>query len=312
MSDTEHPRDYQLDAYNLILLSRRAQTGQTSCPTDPDGALCLGQDAVGRRDGCIRPGKGEPPLFIVDNLELVEQAIATFESRELMVGVIQGQHEKTDFAARVQIATAQTLAARIKRHRSKFELYQFGLKVIDKCHVCYASRDALAEIYPGVPLVGLSATPFSRNLGRFYTGIIQTATTNDLIERGYLTPLAVYSHDAPDMAAVPIGANGDWQAKQTGEKYTPRLIGDIIETWREQAGDLSTITFSADVARSRRMERMFRSAGVEAVHIDGYGGSDADKQRRRGSSRTSSAARSRCCATSVSQPKALTPVSPSA
>jgi len=56
--------------------------------------------------------KGGRVWFIVDNLELVGQTVDVFEGAGLDVGVIQGNHEKTDYRKDIQIVTAQTITRR--------------------------------------------------------------------------------------------------------------------------------------------------------------------------------------------------------
>ena len=46
---------------------------------------------------------------------------------------------------------------------------------------------------PTVPFIGLSATPWSRGLGRFYDDLIVAARTDDLIREGFLSDFVAYA-----------------------------------------------------------------------------------------------------------------------
>jgi hypothetical protein len=48
-----------------------------------------------------------------------------------------------------------------------------------------------------------------------------------------------------------------------------RLVGDIVEHWREAASGKRTIVFAVDVAHSKSIVERFRDAGVPAEHVDG-------------------------------------------
>jgi DNA repair protein RadD len=52
-------------------------------------------------------------IFVVPRISLIEQTVAAFEREGVWnIGVIQGQHFRTNLDAPVQIASAQTLARR--------------------------------------------------------------------------------------------------------------------------------------------------------------------------------------------------------
>ena len=83
--------------------------------------------------------KGKRPLFTVPDITLVEQTLKSFNRVGIHdVGIIQAQHERTDWEAQVQIASVATLIRR--------ELPDVDLIVIDECHVNYSK---LLEIMDG-------------------------------------------------------------------------------------------------------------------------------------------------------------------
>ena len=54
-----------------------------------------------------------------------------------------------------------------------------------------------------VPFVGLSATPWSKGLGKFYEELIVASTTKDLIAAGILSPFRVFAPSASRSLAGP-------------------------------------------------------------------------------------------------------------
>ena len=224
--------------------------------------------------------KGNRCLFVVDSLELVDQAIEAFQAMGLGVGVIQGHHWMTDYTHMVQVCTAQTLAARLKREREQLEGYEVGLVVHDEAHVQHSIRDEMAAMYPHAPVIGLSATPFAKGMGKFYDDLIIAIPMADLIEQGYLCPFKVFAPSEPDLKGVPTGTNGDYHAESASQKYTPSLIADIVKTWKKHGAGRPTIGFACNVAHSKELAKQFQQAGINAAHIDGYGGSDEHKAHR--------------------------------
>ena len=101
-------REYQLDALNELRNGIRAKTGP-QCLMLPTGA---GKTTVA---SAMKQGvqeRGKRAFFVVDSLELVDQAVERFVADGLDVGVIQGQHEMTNYRCPIQVATIQTLRSR--------------------------------------------------------------------------------------------------------------------------------------------------------------------------------------------------------
>ena len=213
--------------------------------------------------------KGKRAFFVVDSLELVEQAVARFEADGLEVGVIQGQHELTNYAKPVQVCTIQTLRARWDRI---CEAFRPDLLVIDECHVLHKDHVRIIQecVKAGVPVIGLSATPFRKGLGLVFERLVVTATLRSLTEQGYLVPALCYAPSVPDLTGVKSNG-GDWVEDALAEVMgDAKLIGDVVENWCRLAEGRQTIVFGCNVAHSRELARQFSLAGVRAAHVDGY------------------------------------------
>lgn len=116
--------------------------------------------------------KNKRGVFICDRIQLVEQTIEKFEQVGLSCGVIQGIHEKTNPSAPIQVASIQTLS------RRKMML-DFDFAIVDEAHTHYDSLTKMMEAYNNVPFIGLSATPYSKGLGKYYSKLIVPITTRN-------------------------------------------------------------------------------------------------------------------------------------
>lgn len=221
--------------------------------------------------------KGKKAFFIVDSLELVDQAARRFLEDGMWVGVIQGDHIMTDYAAPVQVATIQTLK---RRWNQMPDSVRPDLLIIDEAHVLHQAHEDIIKWCKdnGVPVIGLSATPFRKGLGKIFDRLVVTITTAELMEAGYLCPARCYAPNIPDLKGVKTNSSGDWDAEAVAEIMGDNgLMGDVVEQWLKLAEGRQTIVFGSNVAHSRALCDRFRQVGIEAAHIDGY---DSDKQGR--------------------------------
>jgi len=206
--------------------------------------------------------KGRKPVFIVDRISLVDQSVAHLEAVGLTVGVIQGDHYQWNPRADVQVASIQTIARR--------NMPDMGFCIIDEVHCLHKAHIKLIESYNNIPFIGLSATPFSKGLGKYFTNLVVGATTEQLTDEGFLVPAVVYAPSTPDLSGVKIVA-GEYHQGQLYEAVDkPKLVADIVETWLKLGQNRQTICFATNVAHSKHIEREFVRAGVKAVHIDAY------------------------------------------
>lgn len=214
-------------------------------------------------------------LFIVDSLELVEQAASKFRSLGLGVGVIQGDHWQTNYAAPIQVATIQTL-----RSRWEYLNLEASVVMIDECHVIHKMHEEIIEECKakGIPVIGLSATPFRKGLGKIFDKLVIGATTAELVKLGYLVPARCYAPFIPNLTNVRKAASGDWHEDALGEFMgDAKIVGDIVTNWKLLGQNRQTLVFACNVAHSKAIRDAFRRAGITAEHIDGY---DKDIEKR--------------------------------
>ena len=98
--------------------------------------------------------KGNAVIFTVPALSLVDQTVAGFESEGIdCIGVMQGQHPKTDPSQPVQVCSVQTLARR--------QTPNAAIVIVDEAHQMHKSvlKWMTDPEWARVPFIGLSATP---------------------------------------------------------------------------------------------------------------------------------------------------------
>lgn len=207
--------------------------------------------------------KGKRIVFTVPALSLVDQAVQDFWAEGIRdVGVIQGQHMRTDWSRPVQVASVQTLMRR--------ELPNADLVLIDEAHrwFNFYGKWMLEPAWRARPFIGLSATPWTRGLGRYFDDLIIAATTSDLIEQGYLAPFRVFAPSHPDLSDVRTVAGDFHEGDLSQAMNGGSLVADIVETWRRLGENRSTFCFAVDRAHAKTIQQRFIAAGVCAEYID--------------------------------------------
>lgn len=214
--------------------------------------------------------KGKRVAFVANRVELVGQASRRFFKSGIDHGVIQGENSRC-LDSPVLVCSIQTISRR--------GLPDVDLIVIDEAHGCAGSREyrELIRKHNALPIIGLSATPFAKGLGRHHDGIgelfedmVQAATIRDLIERGHLVDCDIYAPSEPDLSGVKIVA-GDYNEQQLGVAVDrPALIGDIVSHWNRLGRDKQTVCFATNIAHSKHIIDQFRASGIAAEHLDCY------------------------------------------
>jgi superfamily II DNA or RNA helicase len=112
----------------------------------------------------------------------------------------------------VLVASVQTYWSRVMRHK-RMEPPVADLIIVDECHHIRAHTwHEIIRSYPGVPLIGLTATPCrgdGRGLGEVFDVIVECPQVPELIKLGFLVATKTYAPPAPDLRGVGVQA-GDY------------------------------------------------------------------------------------------------------
>jgi superfamily II DNA or RNA helicase len=209
--------------------------------------------------------KGRRVIFTVPAIELVDQTVREFYAEGIRdVGVIQADHPMTDATKPVQIASVQSLQRRM--------IPEADLVIIDEAHRSFAfiGEWMSREDWAAVPFIGLSATPWSRGLGKLYDDLIIAATTGELIERGFLAKFRVFAPSHPDLTGVRTVA-GDYHEGDLAEAMGKgTLTADIVTTWQALGDNRPTLCFAVDRVHAATLKAQFETAGVPCGYVDCY------------------------------------------
>ncbi len=219
-------------------------------------------------ENCYNSGKRA--LFICDRIELINQTSDRLLSDGIKHGVIQADHIRKNLNYNIQVCSIQTLARR--------EKINADMIIIDEAHTLHKAHIDIIKENQNIPIIGLSATPFAKGLGKHFDKMIVGATTKQLIELGFLCKPKVYAPSEPDLEKIKVVA-GDYDMQELEEKTnTPKLVGDIVEHWFKLGFGKPTIVFAVNIAHSKNIVAEFVKGGVNAVHIDAYTDNDDRKE----------------------------------
>jgi superfamily II DNA or RNA helicase len=218
----------------------------------PTGA---GKTYMGLRICAEALAKGKRAVFICDRKTLINQTSAVADSYGMPLhGIIQADHPKFAIHRAFQIASAQTIAARGM-------VDNFDVVVVDEAHTLYAPVTDFVQATKAA-VIGLSATPFTKGLGKIYDRVINAATMHELTQAKILAPLRVLSCTRANMEGAKT-SNGEWTQKAAEERGLA-IVGDVVLEWMKHADNRKTIVFGPTVAHCDEMVRQFRAAGVNA------------------------------------------------
>ncbi len=253
-------RDYQEEAVSQIrhLIASGCRRIMLQMPT--------GAGKTATAASIIRSalGKDKRVNFTVPALSLITQTIQSFNRDGIDdIGVMQGQHEMTDRSAAVQVCSVQTLARRY--------IPNADLAMIDEAHVVFDlyKRWFKSDEWKDIPIIGLSATPWTKGLGKLYDELVIGTTTQQLIDKEYLSKFRVFAPSKPDLENIKTIA-GDFDLNELGNTMNKaHLVADIVETWIKRGEDRPTLCFAVNRAHAANICDSFNKAGIPAAYVDG-------------------------------------------
>jgi DNA repair protein RadD len=209
--------------------------------------------------------KGKRVIFTVPKLSLIDQTVERFSEEGIRaIGVVQGYHPDTDAAQPVQVCSIQTLRRR--------KLPEADLVLIDEAHEVHDFHREWMEKpeWKNIPFVGLTATPWTRGLGKLYDDLLMPTTTTELIQKKFLAPFRVFAPSHPDLAGVKTVA-GDYHEGQLSAVMSKKeLTADVVKTWLEKGEDRPTLAFCVDLAHARKLQEQFEASGVACGYVDAF------------------------------------------
>ena len=208
--------------------------------------------------------RGSKVWFLVDRQILVNDMSAKLASFGIDHGVLMSGHWRWDQSKPVQVVSIQTAE---KRGWAD----DIDLLITDEAHANMRRAFlAFIEKSPKTKVIGLTATPFQKDMGRVYQAVINPTSTNRQIEEGHLVPLRIFQCLQADMTGAKTIA-GEYSDSVVAERGR-QIIGDIVSTWKEKTievfgGPVKTIVFTADIAHGADVCAGFAAAGFDFRQI---------------------------------------------
>lgn len=196
--------------------------------------------------------KGNRVNFVVDRLSLISQTSETFDRYGLPHGVIQSAHPRYMPSALGQVCSIQTITRRGWPSSS--------LDIFDEAHVLHAAHKSRIQSKSGI-VVGLTATPFTKGLGKWFEAVVNVTTTRRLIEAGWLAPYRIFSCAEPNMDGVAVKSTGEWDEKQASSRAL-QVVGDVVKEYLEHGQGRKFICSAVDTAHVDELARQFLAAGI--------------------------------------------------
>lgn len=242
------PRDFQNTAHEKLRQGARdGHRCQVIMAPTGGGKTFLGMRII--HEALL---KNKRAVFVCDRTTLINQTSAVADSYGLGAhSIIQSGHWRYDLRMPFQIASVQTLARR--------SWPDADVIVIDEVHAQYAAWvDHIQNTKAAV--IGLSATPFSKGLGRLFSNLINAATMHELTQSGVLVPMRVMSCTKINMEGAET-SGGEWKESAAAARGM-EIVGDVVTEWQKYAENRKTIVFGATIAHCEEMARQFNESSI--------------------------------------------------
>lgn len=193
-------------------------------------------------------------LFLVHRKELCSQITSTFQAG----GV--------DFKL-CSVMMVQTACRRLHK------MPQPDVIIIDEAHhVLSGSYRKILQYYPAAYVLGFTATPVRMNeggLGAVFEELIESVSTEWLIQNGYLAPYKYYGVQLADTSKLHT-KHGDFDKAEVEQLMNQSAIfGSAVDNWQKLATGKKTIVYCSSIETSKNTVEAFKAAGVSAAHLDG-------------------------------------------
>lgn len=222
--------------------------------------------------------QGQRVLILVDQDELVWQAIDKLEKTTGIRGQAEKAEHHADKNAMVVVATIQSLCRRLHQ----WDKDHFGLVIADEADKSISDSWQSVLNHFTAKVCGFTATPHRtdrRNLGCFYQNVAAEVGLFDLIRQGYLSPICVKMMPIQiDLSGVGID-KGDFDKNDLDSVIGPHLV-QVANAIADHAAFRKTMVFLPLIKTSEKFVAICNDIGLRAEHIDGKSEDRAEKLKR--------------------------------
>lgn len=238
--------------------------------------LVIGATGMGKTI-CISALAGEvrgKTLILQHRQELVQQNANKFLKVNPGWPVSFFTADEKSFAGQACFAMQQTLT------RNLDHLPKFDHIIVDEVHHIVAPTyqaiiDACKDRNPDLYLSGFTATPERgdrKSLRKYFDNVAEKITIRELVSLGFLVPPKAYVVNVGaqgELAAIKnLSAFGD-QTEVAKVLNTAQINEQVVQHWKEKAGDRKTIVFCSTIQHALDVADAFKKAGVNTGVVTG-------------------------------------------
>lgn len=243
-------RPYQSDLIKSVRVSLM-RGNRSVCVVSGCGS---GKSVVAASIALSATHKHNRVLFLVHRVELCEQIRDTFT------------------AYGVDMALCDINMVQTARRRLKTMPKDYAVIIIDEAHTNYDAYQKISAAYQDAVKIGFTATPVRLNeggLGLLFQDIVTSVSTEWLIENHYLSDYKYYSIPLADTNGLHVRA-GEYKQDEVNAlmEHTAVYTG-AVQQYRRLADGKKAMIYCSSIKASIETVEAFRTAGINAVHIDG-------------------------------------------
>lgn len=211
--------------------------------------------------------KGRRVWFLAHLREILDATAGKLRAERINHGFIMAGR-MADRRQPVQIVSVQTAVRRLDR------LEKPNLIIIDEAHLAVAAtyQEILNWAGPSCWRLLLTATPIrldGRGMGEVADIIINTCTTEELIDEGLLAPIKYYAPSGPDLSGVKTLGGEFNQGELAKVMLKPKITGSAVAHYAKLARNRPAVAFCVSVEHAQHVAQEFQSAGFRALAISG-------------------------------------------
>lgn len=217
-------------------------------------------------------GRSERILMLAHRREIVGQLRRNLYARGVVSGLVAPGADRTQDLA--QVGMVQTVVRRLATLRRP------DLIIMDEAHHVLEdnSYGAILKYWREVPVVGYTATPErldGRGLGESFGTMIEGPTIRELVDAGYLARPELYAPPSELLGVKYHVTRGDFDVDEQEDAMDTRtargrkIVGDVIDHYREHLDRLPVVCFCVSIRHSELMAAEFSAAGYVSAHVWG-------------------------------------------
>lgn len=221
------------------------------------------------------PGK---TLWLADQDELCTQPRVSISRFGGIIPALEKSSVHASKQAKVVVGSSQTLCKKARREEYPKDFFDYV--IVDEAHRGLARDMEIARYFEKAKILGLTATPFRKDLRDLSEYYEQTAFTfplrdpqgnNGLIQQGFaptmshlILPVEI---DLSGVKDSNIAGEKDFNATDLDKKVTP-YYREICRLLMEHAAKRKIIVFLPLIKSSQEFVQVARESGFTAYHID--------------------------------------------